>query len=506
MSAPVGGTHVEFTPPGPVAGAFLNTAAKVALLMGPYGSGKTTVGTIAMLKNMAETKPDSDGVIRWRGVVVRSTYQMLVSATIPTVAKILPASVGKITMGSPIQKIIRAPGLEATIDFIALDQDADRRRVEGSTYNMAWVDESRETSWPLIQTLLTRVRAKNDKGEEQPLRIVFTSNPSGKRHWMYRKFVEDRAHGWELFHQPGGRSPNAENLKYLPKGYYEDMAATSDPSFTSVHVDSNWGDEIIGAAVVPEFRTDTHVAREPLQYAPGLPLVVGIDGGPTLHPAAVVGQIVPIENRGKVVGRQLRILFDWHAENVGAQRAARELRAAIQWRFGDLRVHVATIDPAASNQKEAGHETVFTDIWKATTRWNIQPAKSNKLQIRVEGLRSLFQRLSGGVPAVMICPTCEDLIGALAGEYRWKQVTGPNGITASETDIDKLNRPYADLGDAAGYLALGSGEYDAITALARSGRLQGRSGKIRIADGVSPNEGMYGPLDPDKYEWTRTGR
>ena len=505
MNDAVNRTTLEFTPPGPVAAAFLNSAAKVALLMGPYGSGKTSTGAIAMLKNMAQTKPDSDGVIRWRGVVVRGTYQMLMSSTLPTVAKIIPESVGKLTKGSPIQKIIKAPGLEAVIDFIALDQDADRRRVEGSTYNMAWVDESRETSWPLVQTLITRVRAKNDTGDEQPLRIVFTSNPSGTRHWMYKKFIKERPQSWQLFHQPGGRTPQAENMKFLPKGYYQEMAATSDPSFTSVHVDSQWGEEVIGAAVVPEFRVDTHVAKEPLQYAPGLPLVIGLDAGPTLHPAAVVGQIVPIHNQGKVVGQQLQILFEWYGENVGAAKGARELRAAVEWKFGTLAVHNVTIDPSASDQKEAGHEQIYTDLWKAGTGWScIQAAKTNTLLLRVEALQSLFQRLSGGVPAVLICPSCENLIAALAGEYRWKQKVGPNGVTASDTEIDKLNRPYADLGDAAGYLALGSGEYDQVRALAQAGRRLGRSNKVRIAEGTSSSSFEFmGYGDIDCYERTR---
>ena len=76
--------QIDFHPPGPVANAFLFSEAKVSLLMGPYGSGKTTTAAAAILKSIAETKPDSDGVVRWRGCVVRATYQMLITSTIPT--------------------------------------------------------------------------------------------------------------------------------------------------------------------------------------------------------------------------------------------------------------------------------------------------------------------------------------------------------------------------------------------------------------------------------------
>ena len=331
----------------------------------------------------------------------------------------------------------------------------NRRRVEGSTYNLIYVDETRETMWTLIQTLMTRCRATTDLGKEQPLRIIFTSNPSPKRHWMRAKFVTEPVPEWRLFHQPSGLSPDAENMRYLPKNYYTDMVATSDPSFVKVHVESQWGEEIVGAAVVPEFREGVHVSKESLQYAPGIPLVLGIDGGPTVYPGALVAQVVPIEdNQGKMIGRQLRVLHEWWGENMGAQRAAQELRRDVEWRFGNLEVRLATIDPAASNQKEMGNETIFTDLWKAGTGWKIVPCKTNKLSVRIEGLRSIFQRLSAGQPAILIDPCCEKLIAALAGEYRWKQTVGPLGMTVSETEIDKNNRPYADIGDAAGYLVL----------------------------------------------------
>ncbi len=487
-------TRINFESPGPVSDAFLHSNAKVSLLLGPYGSAKTTTGTVTLIKNIADSKPDSDGVIRWRGVVLRSTYQMLTSALIPTFQKILPDSVGKITFGSPITKTIKAPGIEATIDFLAMDQDADRRRIEGSNYNFAWIDESRETSWALVQTLLTRVRAKNNKGDDQPLRIIFTSNPSSKRHWMYDKFVENDPPGWELFKQPGGRDPAYENKKYLPDDYYDQMVATSDPSFVKVHVDCEWGDEIVGAAIVPEFKEDVFVAKEQLQYKPGIPLVIGADCGPTLNSAALIAQLVPLHNEGKVIGQQLQIIGEWYGENKGATSAARDLRAEVEWRYGELEVKEVITDPSAANQKEMGNETMFIDIWKAATGWNMRPCKTNLVKLRIEGLRSIFQRLVNGNPAILICPSCTNIISALAGEYRWKQVVTSTGLSTDDK-IDKHNRPFADLGDALGYLVLGIGEYDLIRDVARMGRKHGKLNKPFIADGVEQHPGLYGSYD-----------
>jgi hypothetical protein len=449
---------IDFIPPGPVAGAFLNCRARVSALVGPYGSGKTSVAMIAVLKAAGEMPADSNGVIRTRALWVRSTYQMLTSSTLPTVGRVLPRSVGKITLGSPIQHVIKARGFELTIDFLALDMDADRRRIEGATYAIIVVDEARECPWGIIQTALTRLRETTDDGRQKPLRAMFVSNPSGKSHWLYQKFVAEPVEGWQLHMQPGGRTPQAENMKYLPKNYYDDMAKTSDPAFVAVHVDAAWGDTVLGAAVIPEFSPILHVAPADMQISPVLPLVLGIDAGPTLHPAALIAQIVPLKDGS----RQVRILGEWFAENCGAERAAHELRSYVARAFPELPIDAAYIDPSAAQQRDNASERVFLNIWKAITGWPIRAAQSNLLSVRIEGTRGLFTRLAGGLPAVWISPRCTNLIRALAGEYRFKQSVTSQGLATNETQIDKLNRPFADLGDALTYLALGSGEFELL--------------------------------------------
>lgn len=497
---------IEYEPPGPVAAAFMNADARVSALIGPYGSGKTSCAVYTLLKLAAESKPDSDGVVRVRYLVVRATYQRLISSTIPSIERLLPlrgakkgrgdkkVTIGTIRYGAPIQITIDAfAGLEIVVDLLAMDVEADRERIEGSTYAAIVVDEARDTSWPVVQTALTRLRATSNTGERQPLRAMFVSNPSPKSHWLYKRFVAEPTEGWELFHQPSGLSPEAENLRFVGgRQYYTDMERDSDPSFARVHVHSEFGEVASHAAVVPEFSEKVHVADAVLEYAPVDPIVIGLDAGDTHFPAAVVGQHVELFTPdGTSLGRQLRILDELYLENAGAETAARTFKGKVDdWRRG-LAVALCSIDPSAATNRTTLDESIkFVDIWTAKTGWPIKAAPDRLVKTRVEALAGIFSRMvRGGHPAILISPNCENLIRALSGGWKWKSVRGSSGeeFTADLT-IDKTVRPDADLGDALGYLVLAVSEYSVLRNAERSGRRRGAPQRVRIAEGVGESD------------------
>ena len=58
---------------------------------------------------------------------------------------------------------------------------------------------------------------------------------------------------------------------------------------------------------------------------------------------------------------------------------------------------------------------------------------------------------------------------ALAGEHRWKMKRTPLGIVSSvDGELDKQNRPFADVGDALGYLVMGAGVHAHLVDVARN--------------------------------------
>ena len=66
-------------PVGPVAKAFVESKSKIDIIMGPYGSAKTTSCLQKILLITMMQTPGKDGVRRSRGCVVRDTYDQLKS-------------------------------------------------------------------------------------------------------------------------------------------------------------------------------------------------------------------------------------------------------------------------------------------------------------------------------------------------------------------------------------------------------------------------------------------
>jgi len=63
-----------------------------------------------------------------------------------------------------------------------------------------------------------------------------------------------------------------------------------------------------------------------------------------------------------------------------------------------------------------------------------------------------------------------DLAQALAGQYRWKMRKAAVGADKVSIDgeLDKNNRPFADIGDALGYLTMGDGAHAGLIDFSRT--------------------------------------
>ncbi len=109
--------------------------------------------------------------------------------------------------------------------------------------------------------------------------MILDSNPAGLDHWLRRLFVEERPQGFELFHQPGGRGAEAENLANLPAGYYERLASSMPADWCRVYVDSEWGFAFDGRSVFTEYSDTVHTSPQVLDPLPHSPVTVGVDFG-----------------------------------------------------------------------------------------------------------------------------------------------------------------------------------------------------------------------------------
>ena len=460
-------TNLTYEPPGPVAKAFMEDDSFVRLIVGPLGSGKTSVCAVELLRRAGEQAPGPDGVRRFRAVVIRNTFAMLKSTTIPSWIQWCPAQYGKLTMGtSPITHKITTGDLDIEIIFMPLDSEDDVKKLLSLEVTMAWVDECREVPKAILDGLTGRVGRYPSKlqGGCTWSGIVLSTNPSDQENWVY-KIALNQPDGWKIFRQPGGTTPEAENLGNLPPNYYSRIMSGKDPEWVDVYVNGNFGFTIEGRAVFTSFRDKVHVAQEPIKPVQDLGLILGADWG--LTPACAIGQLLP---NGRLV-----ILDEFVCFDTGIIRFADTLTAYIKRHYPNNPVAIAVGDPSGTARAQSDERTIF-DLMNTHTPWRWRPAQSNELTIRIEAVNLALNRMIDGQPGFQLSPSCSTLRKAFAGGYHYKKVSSANNATFHETPN---KNEFSHISDALQYLALAAGAGD--VALAKHRKTRDRP---RMAHGI----------------------
>jgi hypothetical protein len=74
--------ETTYKPPGPVAKVFMMDDAFFRGIMGPFGSGKSTVCIMEILRRASLQRAGKDGIRRSRWAIIRNTYPKLRATTI----------------------------------------------------------------------------------------------------------------------------------------------------------------------------------------------------------------------------------------------------------------------------------------------------------------------------------------------------------------------------------------------------------------------------------------
>lgn len=467
---------IDYHPPGPVARAFMKSDAFVRGIMGPYGSGKSTVCVMEIVRRAQQQRPDVDGVRRSRWAVVRNTYPELKTTTIKTWHQWVPPTLGRWVESGPPTHHIREASLDCEVIFVSLDRPQDVSKLLGMELTGAWVDEAREIPKAILDGLSGRVGRfpSSAMGGCTWSGIIMSTNPPDTDHWWYRLAEEQKPAGFDFFRQPGGLSPFAENLDYLnqtdetmalPLGhpdrvargrqYYERQVAGKDSEWIRIYVDGDYGFVMDGKPVYPEYRDGVHCAE--FELNPKLPLHIGIDFG--LTPAATIGQRL-------LDGRWL-----WHSElvteDMGAVRFAQELHRLIESRYRGFRIESITGDPAGDTRAQTDETTPF-QILRAN---NVpaSPAPTNDFIKRRESVALSLNRMVDGKPGLLIHPQCRYLRKGMAGGYHYRRVQ----VAGDERYRDVPDKTiYSHVCEAAQYLMLGAGEGRAVVKRERSEQRQ----------------------------------
>ena len=152
--------------------------ARIRIGLGPAGSAKTSGIIWQILIAALQQTPASDGVRYSRCLVVRNTYQMLKSTTIPSFKTMLGNLMTFRLGGFPLMGHLRCDLSDGTkvhldVEFLAVDSEAAQNKLLGAEPTFAFVDEISEIPEHLIYAIDRRLgRYPSDQWSvEKPLAV-----------------------------------------------------------------------------------------------------------------------------------------------------------------------------------------------------------------------------------------------------------------------------------------------------------------------------------------------
>lgn len=429
--------QINYTPT-PTGVRLMRSDAPVRLILGPVGSGKSVVCCMEIFRRCAEMPKCTDGLRRSRWVIVRNTRDQLKKTTLKTWTTWFPDGIAGKWKESELTFYLEVGDIRAEVMFLPLDTPDDQRRLLSLECTGVFINEAREVHPELIiaaRSRMPRYPSKamlpvdpiTGKKAEYWSGLIMDTNPPSEDSWLYEQFEVKQPSGWELFKQPSGLSPEAENRENLGATYYEDMSEGATEDFVRVHVHGEYGRSLIGRPVYEKtFSRDFHVAKEPLRHITSMgsyPIVIGMDFGRT--PAAVFLQ--------RNAMSQVLVLDSLYEENVGLEKFLREhVKPLLYSRFPGCSV-VVVGDPAGWARSQLNEMNV-ADILKAEGM-ECRRAPTNVTENRIKAVEHQLAVNISGKPGILIDPRCTHLIKGLYGGYKYKRKN--NGSYESAPDKDE---------------------------------------------------------------------
>lgn len=472
---------MTMAPVGPVAKGFVESLAKIDIIMGPYGSAKTTSCLQKILLITMMQNPGKDGVRRSRGCIVRDTYDQLKSNVQKDFFSWFPKSKDNFNGETNESKIrIDVPNfgmLEIEILWRALgEENKPEKLFKGMQLTWLWLNEA-DTLMPTVVKFgfprLGRYPAAKDGGCRHSC-MFFDLNAPEVTNWVYDIAVNGKLpisddelrqmqaeHGANFrvaFHkQPGGLSPNAENIANLPEGYYQALKLTLDEQEQRRFIHNEFGAVRRGQPVFPQFRDDLHVAKGPIAYNPNLPLFAAVDGGAT--PAAIFGQK---DHDGKplIIAELVVFLPDDEKkvlEKMGPTQFGETCRKFVNDNFPDAQLADPWGDPAVFEGSYAHLEDrSWAESFSAAARMKLRPApvRGNLFSVRRELMVERMVRDNLPYCGILISPACPWLRQGFNNGYTLPKTKLSDGSIALADKPDKRN-PFGHAQDALQYLVAG---------------------------------------------------
>ncbi len=421
---------IEYTAP-PTCARFQKSEAFGRLIAGPVGSGKTVSCVMELFRrSMAQAKA-KDGLRYTRHAIVRQTLKQLKD----TVLKDCRSWLGQLGEWRVSENTfhLNFGDVRSEWIFIPLEDAADQARLLSMQLTGAWLSEAIEMNFDVLAPISGRLGRYPSGDQGVPTwfgMIADTNMPTELTPW--HNFMLNPPSDWQIFIQPSGLSPEAENLNHLVQNDQTILLPINHPDrlaqgrkyyerFIEMHgADSNWvkryvhaeyGDDPSGQAVFrATWNSEFHTVDDTL-VIPGYPLMIAQDFG--RNPWSLICQI---DHMGRLLVHQEVPGVNMGLEKHVTQNLLPMLRTN---KFMGHKVMVVG-DPSGIAKGTIAEESNF-DALSRMGFPNMQ-APTNDIDPRLRAVEALLGRQVNGGPALMVSRAgCPFLIRAMSGGYRFKK-------------------------------------------------------------------------------------
>jgi hypothetical protein len=409
----------------------------IKMIMGPFGSGKSTACAMDLLYSALAQPTAPDGVRYSRWGVIRASYPNLAQTTRRSIMEVMPPGSGTITTGNaPLRGLFRfalpdGSQVQAEYELWSSLTGEDAEKFKSSNWTGAWFNEATEVDFEVVTAATTRTSRfpPAHMGGCRWGGIIMDFNRPPRGHWLEGLFnkgetvleLDDETRRYPVLSltQPpaafkredaGGAAmydvnPAAENLANLRGGtdFYAQQIALRLQAGRSDEIDSLYcllePAPKAGRPVWPMFSEKRHVAASRIEPIPGAPLLIGCDTS-GIHPAAVFLQFRD--------GRWC-VTDELYGDREGLDVFIRSgLLHLARMHYPDSRVTVSC-DPANARDAFTGlAPTVHLD----RAGFTVSVPFTNRPATRVS---AVAQMLNVDIGGLLVSPHCGILIEAMRG-------------------------------------------------------------------------------------------
>lgn len=441
------------------------------IVMGAYGSGKTSGFVNAILRDAILMPFCDDGVRRYKVALIRNTAGQLETTTLNTWlywTQGLPSPYRNKKPQLTYSYSFRDKEGEIKLDviFLALDRDSDVSKLDSLEITSAYFNELRHIPKKIFDAVMGRIRRyppklefiqqfeeeykDNSINERKKLlekwcpyipRVYADTNAPKNNHWI-AELEKKTLKNMKVYHQPPALirekngdwevNENADNLAWQSHEYYLDMIDRGE-EYIKVYAQGLYGTVVDGKPVYPYYNDDLH-SIDDLPLIEYEPIIIGCDYG-IVAPAVLIAQFV----KG-----QIRFLKEF----IGEYETITDIFKNSVIPFLNLYCKGFTLDVVGDPADTAQGRAQLRELGIEAS-----PSSTNRIEARIMSVSNALNEMACGQAKILVSRKgCPSLREGFLGEYHYRRLK----VIGDEKYVDTPNKthPYSDIHDAAQYIVI----------------------------------------------------